>query len=85
MSIVCLFLLSVSPLTKQTMVLGTAGSLGGSNGREIAEVREAENEVLRLEMGLDFMKRKCKATRTKMKAAIFDISPHFFLVRTVFG
>lgn len=67
------------------MVMGTAGSLGGSNGWEIAEVREAENEVLRLEMGLDFMKRKCKTTRTKMKAAIVDISPHSFLVRTVFG
>ena len=84
MSIVCLFLLSVLPLTKKTMVR-TAGSVGGSNSREIAGVREAENEVLRLEMGLDFMKRKFKATRTKMKAAIFDNSPHSFLVRTVFG
>ncbi|XXG46334.1 hypothetical protein AAC387_Pa02g1201 [Persea americana] len=83
-SIVCLVLLSVLPLTKKTMVR-TAGSVGGSNSREIAGVREAENEVLRLEMGLDFMKRKFKATRTKMKAAIFDISPHSFLVRTVFG
>ncbi|XP_058073347.1 bZIP transcription factor 50 [Magnolia sinica] len=66
MSIVCLFLL---PGMKPTVLMGNVGSLGGSNGQEIVvEVRQTGNEKsLRLGLGLVHMRRRCKATRTKMK------------------